>query len=133
VKAVSLRRADLGRSLGVSRKERGSIHSVDSDGEYDRDVLGLWLRRRGTVPVIPGRSNRLKSVRYSKKHYRRRNVIERMVCRLKGYRRQAARYDKSAQHFFSALCVVDAFRFLDYWSLDPNSTGACQYVVYTLQ
>jgi len=56
---------------------------------YDRDVLGLWLRRRGTVPVLPGRSNRLKSVRYSKKHYRQRNVIERMFCRLKGFRRQA--------------------------------------------
>jgi len=79
---------------------------------YDRDDLGLWLRRRGTVPVIPGRSNRLKSVRYSKKHYSQRNVIERMFCRLKGFRRQATHYDKSAQHFLNALCLVAAF---DFW------------------
>ena len=37
---------------------------------------------------------------------RSRNLIERMFCRLKDYRRIATRYDKLADNYLSALCLA---------------------------
>ena len=38
--------------------------------------------------------------------YRRRNVIERMFCRLKDWRRIATRYDRLARNFLSTIAIV---------------------------
>jgi len=40
------------------------------------------------------------------KIYRRRNVIERMFCKLKNWRRIATRYDRYAQNYLSALALA---------------------------
>jgi hypothetical protein len=37
---------------------------------------------------------------------RRRNVIERMFCKLKNWRRIATRYDRHAQNYLSALALA---------------------------
>jgi len=37
--------------------------------------------------------------------YRNRNAIERMLCRLKDFRRIATRYD-SATNFLAAVCIA---------------------------
>ena len=42
----------------------------------------------------------------SREAYRRRNLIERMFCRLKDWRRIATRYDRLAENFLSALALV---------------------------
>ena len=39
---------------------------------------------------------------FSKRAYKRRNVIERCFCRLKDFRRVATRYDKLAKNFLAA-------------------------------
>ena len=39
---------------------------------------------------------------------RLRNVIERMFCRLKDFRRIATRYDKLARNFLAAVALVAA-------------------------
>lgn len=44
--------------------------------------------------------------RYDKRTYRDRNVIERMFCRLKDFRRIATRYDKRADIFLSAILLA---------------------------
>ena len=38
--------------------------------------------------------------------YRRRNLVERMFCRLKDWRRIATRYDKLARNFLSAATLA---------------------------
>jgi transposase len=38
--------------------------------------------------------------------YRRRNVIERMFCILKNWRRIATRYDRLARNILSAIALV---------------------------
>ena len=38
--------------------------------------------------------------------YRRRNVIERMFCKLKNWRRIATRYDRKAQNYLSGLALA---------------------------
>jgi transposase len=38
--------------------------------------------------------------------YKRRNVIERMFCRLKNWRRVATRYDRLARNYLSGLALA---------------------------
>ena len=63
--------------------------------------------------------NRRKPYPHNKRAYRHRNKIERMFCRLKDARRIATRYDKCANNFLSAVCLV-AYLLLVKLSLDPS-------------
>lgn len=58
--------------------------------------------------VIPPRAIRRESIRWSKAIYRHRNLVERFFCRIKHFRRVAARYEKLAECFASFICVVAA-------------------------
>jgi transposase len=40
------------------------------------------------------------------KTYRRRNVIERLFCKLKNWRRIATQYDRHAQNYLSGLALA---------------------------
>jgi transposase len=52
-----------------------SIKKLLGDKAYDSDAFRELLRQDGITPVIPGRSNRKKHIRYDKKAYKGRNVI----------------------------------------------------------
>jgi transposase len=75
-----------------------------ADKGYDSQALREWLEARGTQPVIPPRKNRKIQYEYDKK----RNVIERMFCRLKDWRRIATRFDRNVQNFMSAIALAAA-------------------------
>jgi transposase len=90
----------------------GNIKELLGDKAYDSNSFRKLLREDGITPVIPGRANRKKLIRYDKEAYKGRNVIERCYCRLKDFRRIATRYDKLARNFFSSVCLVAA---LVYW------------------
>jgi transposase len=65
------------------------------------------------IPVVPPLSTRLEPWTYSKAWYRRRNEIERLFRRLKGFRRIFSRFDKLDVMFMAFLCfalVVEALR-----------------------
>src|SRR6266536_1425292 len=66
------------------------------------------LAERGIEPVIPPRSNRKTPIEYDREAYKRRNLIERCVNRLKQFRRIATRYEKTARAYLSMLCVAAA-------------------------
>ena len=85
-----------------------------ADKAYDSDDFRRWLKQRGTTPVIPNKINRKKPHPFKKRRYRQRNKIERMFCRLKDARRIATRYDKSANTYLNAICLVS----LVYWWLN---------------
>jgi hypothetical protein len=51
------------------------------------------LKERRIKPVIPPKSNRTTTIRYSQKLYRQRNCIEWLLGHLKINRAIAARYD----------------------------------------
>jgi transposase len=82
------------------------IQQLLADKGYDTNALRAFLKEQGIKAVIPGKSNRKKKIRYDKEAYKGRNVVERCLCRLKDFRRIATRYDRLAQNFFSALCLV---------------------------
>jgi transposase len=79
---------------------------VIADKGYDADALRRSLRDNGSVPVIPGRSNRKRAIVYDKTRYRDRHRIENAFCRLKNFRRIATRYDKLAANFLSAVALA---------------------------
>jgi hypothetical protein len=70
------------------------------------------VRGDGTMPNIPPRANRRWKNRFSPVLYRDRNAVERMVCRLKDFRRVATRYDRLAVNFRAAVCIAAT---VSYW------------------
>src|SRR6266700_3778068 len=89
------------------------LHEIDpakliGDKGYDSDGIRNDLAERGIEPVIPPRSNRKTPIEYDREAYKRRNLIERCVNRLKQFRRIATRYEKTARAYLSMLCVAAA-------------------------
>ena len=89
----------------------GRARYAVADKGYDADPLRRSLRRAGAVPVIPGRSNRKRQVRYDRKRYRGRHLIENAFCRLKDFRRVATRYDKLARNHLSGVALAATLAF----------------------
>jgi transposase len=87
---------------------RRPSHKLLADRAYDAASLRGWLTERGTEPVIPPNPTRKNPHAYDRDAYRARNLIERMFCRLKDFRRIATRYDKRADIFLSAVCIAAA-------------------------
>jgi hypothetical protein len=52
------------------------IAELVADKGYDTDAFRSFLKQRGIKPIIPGKSNRKKRIRYDKQTYKNRNVIE---------------------------------------------------------
>ena len=75
---------------------------------YDSQALREWLDERGTQAVIPPRKNRKIKYEYDKAIYKQRNVIERMFCRLKDWRRLATRFDRNIKNFMAAIALAAA-------------------------
>jgi transposase len=88
------------------------VAELIADKGYDTDAFRRFLEDRAIKPIIPGKSNRKKPIRYDREAYKARNVIERCFCRLKDFRRVATRYDKLATNFMSTVCFVAV---LAYW------------------
>ena len=77
-----------------------------ADTAYDSNGLRQFLTERGTRPVIPNNPTRKRKHPFDAKDYKTRNVIERMFCRLKDWRRIATRYDKLAINFAAAIAIA---------------------------
>jgi transposase len=75
---------------------------------YDSDEIRNYLAKRGIEPVIPPRSNRTTPITYDRVAYKRRNLIEWCVNRLKQFRRIATRYEKTGRAYLSMLCIAAA-------------------------
>ena len=78
------------------------------DTAYDGDELREKLDERGTKPVIPNRSNRIRPFSFNKGLYKLRWRIESAFNRLKDFRRIAIRYDKLARNYLASVCLAAA-------------------------
>jgi len=87
------------------------MRALIADKAYDGDRFRCDIINREATPVIPNKSNRKNCHPFDAEAYRERNVIERMFCRLKDFRRIATRYDKLAQNFLSAICLAAVIAF----------------------
>jgi len=79
-----------------------------ADKAYDTDAIRGDLKERRIKPVIPPKSNRTRTIRYSKRLYRQRNCIERVLGHLKINRAIATRYDQLAENFLGMLFIASA-------------------------
>ena len=84
---------------------------VLADKAYDADSLRDWLKARRVQAVIPSTATRRTPYPLDRTAYKRRNLIERMFCRLKDWRRIATRYDRTARNFLSALALAATLSF----------------------
>jgi transposase len=78
------------------------------DRAYDAVSLRRWLESHGGEAVIPPNPTRKHPHTYDAEAYKSRNLIERMFCRLKDFRRIATRYDKRIDIFLSAILLAAA-------------------------
>ena len=65
------------------------------------------------IPVVPPRSNRVDPRRYDRTLYKKRNEIEILFRRMKGYRRIFSRFEKLdvvSLGFLSFAFIVEALR-----------------------
>jgi len=78
---------------------------VAGDKGYSSKKIRRYLRRRG-IGVVIARQKRERRVRFDKAAYRKRNVVERLVNRLKQFRRIATRYEKRAVNYLAMLTIA---------------------------
>lgn len=90
----------------------GPFRRLIADRGYDAHHLRQRLAQRGAEAVIPSTTSRKAPIPYDTKAYRARNLVERMWCRLKDFRRIATRYDKLARNFLSSALIAAA---ITYW------------------
>ena len=82
---------------------------------YSFPSVRRTLARRGIRVVIPRRSDQRpmdRRHRFDPILYRERNRIERLVGRLKQFRRVANRFDKRAAHFLAMLTLASILLWL---------------------
>ena len=100
----------LGGIIFLNRKD---LRWRDAPREYGppNTLYSHWkrwaaLREQGTIPVIPGRRIRKRQIQYDARRNKDRWRVEAMFCRLKDIRRAAARYDKLARNYLSAVSLA---------------------------
>ena len=84
--------AEPGRELLKATPLQASF--VIMDKAYEGEETRQLVLDFGMTPVVPPKSNRLEPWEYDKEMYKKRNEIERLFRRLKGYRRIFSRFDK---------------------------------------
>ena len=96
------------RTADVLLDDRAQNIIVLADKAYVSNAIRDLIERQGAVPNIPAKANpRWKSC-FWRSPYEGRNPVDRMFCRLKDYRRIAARYDTLAINFLGAIYLVAA-------------------------
>ena len=83
------------------------------DRAYQGDETRQLALDLGFIPVVPPLSTRVTPWEYNRVMYRRRNEIERLFRRLKGFRRIFSRFEKLDVMFIAFIhfaLVVEAMR-----------------------
>jgi transposase len=79
---------------------------VAGDKGYSGRKIRRYLRKRGIGIVIPRQKRERRRGHFDQAAYRKRNVVERLVNRLKQFRRIATRYEKRAVHYLGMLTIA---------------------------
>ena len=97
------------RALG---KAMWPIHLL-MDRAYEGDETRQLALDLNFIPVVPPKSNRVNAWEYDRAMYKRRNEIERLFRRLKGFRRIFSRFEKLDVMFVGFInftLIVEALR-----------------------
>ena len=103
--------APEGRKLLQTLENKGfeGTHVI-MDKAYEGDETRQLVFDLGMKPVVPPKSNRVSIWQYDKEMYKKRNEVERLFRRLKGFRRIFSRFDKLDvlfRFFINFALIVD--------------------------
>ena len=76
------------------------------DRAYEGDEIRELARDLKLTPVVPPKANRRNPWGYDKELYKRRNEVERLFRRLKGFRRIFTRFEKLDEMFIAFIIVA---------------------------
>lgn len=83
------------------------------DRAYEGNETRQLALDLGYTPVVPPLSTRIEPWEYDREMYKRRNEVERLFRRLKGYRRIFSRFEKLDVMFLAFICfalIADGLR-----------------------
>ena len=83
------------------------------DKAYEGDETRQLALDLGYEPVVPPKSNRIEPWQYNEEMYKRRNEVERLFRRLKGFRRIFSRFEKldvMFMGFITFALIIEALR-----------------------
>lgn len=83
--------------------------AVVADKGYSYPRIRKYLKRKRVRAVISSRSDQVRPKGFSRRIYRQRNRVERLISLLKHNRRVATRYEKRGQCYL-AMVVLAAIR-----------------------
>jgi transposase len=102
-----------GRKLLKTLPSSQQTLHVIMDRAYEGNETRQLVLDLGFIPVVPPKSTRLEPWEYDKEMYKRRNEVERLFRRLKGFRRIFSRFEKLDVMFMAFIhfaLVIEALR-----------------------
>jgi len=103
---------------GAIRRASGHLRlqpkRVVADKGYTSKPFRKYLHHKNIRYTIPHRHNEHHKGSFDKQIYRKRNIIERLINRLKQFRRIATRYEKRAVNFAAMITLASIFLFSDF-------------------
>ena len=103
---------------GAIRRRSGHLRvrpaRLVADKGYTSHTFRNYLRQKHIRYTIARRSNEKHRGLFNKDHYRKRNIVERLINRFKQFRRIATRYEKRAANFSAMITIASIFLFSDF-------------------
>ena len=94
----------------VKRRGRGRPRirpdRLAGDKGYSSPTVRRYLKERKIGVVIPTKADEVPDPAFDRAAYRERNVVERLINRLKQHRRLATRYEKRAANYLAMVTLA---------------------------
>jgi len=103
--------SDMTMAPALIEAARGRFDALIADRGYDSNAIRAAVQAQGAEVVIPSTPSRKTAIPYNHDVYRTRNLVERLWCRLKDWRRIATRYDKLAANYMAGVFLAAAIIF----------------------
>jgi transposase len=105
--------APVGRQLLLELGPLPVAVPLVMDRAYESDETRQLALEMNMIPVVPPKSNRREPWEYDRELYKKRNQIERLFLRLKGFRRIFSRFENSMLCFWLSSILHSSSRLCD--------------------
>lgn len=93
------------KRVGRGRPKLRPKHLL-GDKAYSSRKIRHYLKRRGIGYTIARRCDERRTGPFNRALYKERNTVERLINRLKQFRRVATRYEKRAGNFLAMIIIA---------------------------
>ncbi|MGN7998966.1 IS5 family transposase [Sphingomonas sp. 22176] len=100
--------SDMTMAFALIEAARGRFDKLIADRGYDSNAIRASIQTQDAEVVILAARSRKQPIPYNWDAYRTRNLVERLWCRLKDWRRVATRYDKLATNYMAGVFLAAA-------------------------